>query len=100
MNPKFPDREVPLGKRSRPGPVFARSNETSSSSSAQRERERGRKREKKKKKNESFEAKKKRTIGTPRSLLSERITKDVDDDDDDYFDDYEGLLRSPVGRRS
>ena len=97
MNPKFPDREVPLGKRSRPGP--ARSNETSSRVvvvSSERKREK----KKKKKKNESFEAKKKRTIGTPRSLLSERITKDVDDDDDDYFDDYEGLLRSPVGRRS
>lgn len=96
MNPKFPDREVPLGKRSRPGPVFARSNETSSSSSAQRERERGRKREKKKKKNER--RKKKRTIGTPRRLLSERITKDADDDDVD-FDDEVLLLRSPVGRR-
>ena len=93
MNPKFPDREVPLGKRSRPGPVFARSNETSSSSSAQRERER--KREKKKKKNER--RKKKRTIGTPRRLLSERITKDADDDDVDFDDEV--LLRSPVGRR-
>ena len=97
MNPKFPDREVPLGKRSRPGPVFARSNETSSSSSAQRERERERerKREKKKKKNER--RKKKRTIGTPRRLLSERITKDADDDDVDFDDEV--LLRSPVGRR-
>ena len=57
MNPKFPDREVPLGKRSRPGPVFARSNETSSSSSAQREREREREK-KREEEEEEREAKK------------------------------------------
>ena len=100
MNPKFPDREVPLGKRSRPGPVFARARRTRRRRQL-KERERNRERETEKKK-----TKKKRndapTIGTPRSLLSERITKDFSDDDDvdsDDRDDEVLLLRcSPVGR--
>ena len=108
MNPKFPDREVPLGKRSRPGPVFARCVERDVvvSSKRERERERERKREEEDKEEHqcpSSENEKKRnapTIGTPRSLLSERITKDFSDDDDvvDFDRDDEVLLRSPVGR--
>ena len=105
MNPKFPDREVPLGKRSRPGPVFARCVERDVVVSSKRERERERKREEEDKEEHrpSSETKKKRnapTIGTPRSLLSERITKDFSDDDDvvDFDRDDEVLLRSPVGR--
>ena len=95
MNPKFPDREVPLGKRSRPGPVFARARRTRRRRQLkEREREREREKKTKKKRNDAP------TIGTPRSLLSERITKDFSDDDDvvDFDRDDEVLLRSPVGR--
>ena len=104
LNPKFPDREVPLGKRSRPGPVFARCVERDVVVSSKREREREKERRRRQRRTPSVERDEKKrnapTIGTPRSLLSERITKDFSDDDDvvDFDRDDEVLLRSPVGR--
>ena len=69
LNPKFPDREVPLGKRSRPGPVFARCVERDVVVSSKRERERERKREEEDKEEHrpSSETKKKET--PPPSVL-------------------------------